>query len=930
MLQSSLLLTAALIGSLLCADVSRGQCSASETQRVVGDTVLANDRCGNAVSIRNATAAVGAWFADPAGANSGTAYVFTSDAGSWMQSAALVPADAAANDWFGTSLAVTDGGIIVGAANADRSSTNFDGRGAAYVFEHVSGVWTQTSRLVATTRAAGDRFGTCLALDGDLLAVGVPQSVSNGPGKVVLFRSAGGVWSQEATLTATAGMPGDGFGSAVAVSGARVAVGAPLAANAAGRSYVFEKISGVWQERAALARSGGLASELFGSAVAIQNTELFVGAPQAAVAGATTGNVTRFEIVASQWTQRESFVASNAGNGANFGASLTLRGNVLIAGASHDLGGGAAYTFLKSGGVWNQVAKLFATSAGAAARFGTATAFHNGVACIGAPQFSATASNAGAAFMFTGLSDALPDSCIANGACCFPNNVCLIIAEPDCVNAGATFAGADTDCADTTGEGIADACEVGACCTLDGTCSITTIIGCDALGGTYDGANSTCTAANCQPRGACCRADGTCDEPLSENDCVTTGGIFRGTASVCAQSSCDAFGACCFADATCTAQTTLADCTMQSGIYGGDDSDCVAAACVPFGGCCTVAGMCLEQQSEADCLDDAGLYLGDESDCDGATCVVRGACCMTDQACVENVEQPTCELSGQFLGPGADCVDVICSPLGACCDNEMVCSLLPETACDAAGGIFRGDDTTCNTESCLPRGACCMPDGNCAIQMPEDCAAMAGYYLGDESTCDDAQCDDASACCLGFQNCVVATIADCAATGGIWQGPSLDCADVNCPQRIGACCLPNGNCLENVLRTACLAQAGIYGGDESDCNDAQCNIAGACCLSGNVCLTLIEAACSSISGSWQGPDSTCTTFSACTALLRGDVNCDGALTVSDIGPFVLVLTDLATYTAQFPHCDPLTADMNLDGATTVSDIGGIIAAVIQG
>ncbi|MGE3182863.1 MAG: FG-GAP-like repeat-containing protein, partial [Phycisphaerae bacterium] len=59
--------------------------------------------------------------------------------------------------------------------------------------------------------------------------------------------------------------------------------------------------------------------------------------------------------------------------------------------------------------------------------------------------------------------------------------------------------------------------------------------------------------------------------------------------------------------------------------------------------------------------------------------------------------------------------------------------------------------------------------------------------------------------------------------------------------------------------------------------------------------------------------------------IAGDTNCDGFVTVSDIGPFVLALTDPTAYNAQFPACDVHSADVNGDGFVTVSDIGPFVA-----
>lgn len=57
----------------------------------------------------------------------------------------------------------------------------------------------------------------------------------------------------------------------------------------------------------------------------------------------------------------------------------------------------------------------------------------------------------------------------------------------------------------------------------------------------------------------------------------------------------------------------------------------------------------------------------------------------------------------------------------------------------------------------------------------------------------------------------------------------------------------------------------------------------------------------------------------------GDMNCDGAITVSDIGPFVLALTNPAQYEIDFPECDINNGDINNDGSVTVSDIGPFVA-----
>ncbi|MGE3181268.1 MAG: S8 family serine peptidase, partial [Phycisphaerae bacterium] len=65
------------------------------------------------------------------------------------------------------------------------------------------------------------------------------------------------------------------------------------------------------------------------------------------------------------------------------------------------------------------------------------------------------------------------------------------------------------------------------------------------------------------------------------------------------------------------------------------------------------------------------------------------------------------------------------------------------------------------------------------------------------------------------------------------------------------------------------------------------------------------------------------------ALGLADLNCDGTVTVSDIGPFVLALTNPAQYMIENPNCDIIYADINGDTGITVSDIGSFVTLLIK-
>ncbi len=62
----------------------------------------------------------------------------------------------------------------------------------------------------------------------------------------------------------------------------------------------------------------------------------------------------------------------------------------------------------------------------------------------------------------------------------------------------------------------------------------------------------------------------------------------------------------------------------------------------------------------------------------------------------------------------------------------------------------------------------------------------------------------------------------------------------------------------------------------------------------------------------------------------GDMNCDGAVTVGDINPFVLALTDPDGYAALFPDCSILSGDCTGDSQVTVGDINCFVELVTGG
>mgnify|MGYP001569351817 CR=1 FL=1 len=199
-------------------------------QNLVAEDAAGGDNFGYSVSIDSDNILIGAYADDDLGNAAGSAYVFHFDGYNWVQEQKLLAIEGMANDLFGYSVAIFENKAIVGAYQDNSGGLGF---GSAYVYryhpERIEGErWVQESELWPSDGFINDYFGSSVAISNNLVAIGAYKDNDQGSqsGSVYVFRENGLEWNQEAKLLAPNGATNEYFGFSVGVSDDQVIGGA--------------------------------------------------------------------------------------------------------------------------------------------------------------------------------------------------------------------------------------------------------------------------------------------------------------------------------------------------------------------------------------------------------------------------------------------------------------------------------------------------------------------------------------------------------------------------------------------------------------------------------------------------------------------------------------------------------------------------------
>jgi len=275
----------------------------------------------------------------------------------------LAPSDPDNAGYFGGAVDMKGPHLLVGARWA---SALYPYAGSAYLFEWLQpGSWEQIAKLaVSDVATSGAEMGAAVALGGDdLVALGAPyyERGAQATGAVFLFRPGEqGVWEEAARLLPDDKPQGQRFGSAVAICGDEMLVGAPRGGWGTGAAFFFRRgADGQWTQASRVVPGDSVIRFEFGTSVALEDSIALIGAPNSTLPSQSAAFI--FERAPEgQWKQKTILQIPAYYDVGGLGRSVALDGRRAIVGAFNVTSNrGASYVFERDEqGGWNLVSRV--------------------------------------------------------------------------------------------------------------------------------------------------------------------------------------------------------------------------------------------------------------------------------------------------------------------------------------------------------------------------------------------------------------------------------------------------------------------------------------------------------------------------------------------------------------------------------------------
>lgn len=290
---------------------------------------------GTGVSLSGGRALIGAPTDATTGSNSGRAYVYDSTSGALLHT--LENPTPGSNDQFGGAVSLSGNRALVGAQN---DALGGSGSGAAYLFDVTTGALTRTLANPGPTPNIVDNFGHSVALSGDralVSAIGDDRGASNAGAAYLFDANTGGLLQ---TFLNPTPQSGDNFGFDVALFGNRALISSindDTAALNAGAAYLFDTTTGLLlhtflNPTPELNNTFGN-NDNFGFSVALSGTRIAIGAPNESINGFHNGAVYLYDLATFNLLATLVIPTPNSDTEEFLGNDVALSENYVLSGA---------------------------------------------------------------------------------------------------------------------------------------------------------------------------------------------------------------------------------------------------------------------------------------------------------------------------------------------------------------------------------------------------------------------------------------------------------------------------------------------------------------------------------------------------------------------------------------------------------------------
>lgn len=314
----------------------------------------------------------------------------------YFENERLLASDGMYNDRFGSSVAIDGDVAIIGAPYGDGL---YENTGYANIYRFNGTGWNEEAKVFQSGLPCGHYFGYAVDINNDVAVVGATfETNENGleAGAAYIFQKNGSSWEEVARIIASDGENYDYFGCSVSIENDMVLVGTY---NGDG-VYVFNYNGSAWVEMQKILPSGQ--SYTFGNAVDFKNDIAVIGDSWAY---GTKGTAYIFSYNGEHWIEEQQLIASDTPNTTLFGSSVCLDENTIIIGADYSTidnneYAGAAYIYQYNGDSWEEITKLTASDGAAWDNFGCSVDIDDDTIIIGALNHLCDGKYYGSAYVY--------------------------------------------------------------------------------------------------------------------------------------------------------------------------------------------------------------------------------------------------------------------------------------------------------------------------------------------------------------------------------------------------------------------------------------------------------------------------------------------------------------------------------------------------